>query len=118
MQPEDLFDGHPVALAVYERVAACLAGLGPFEVRTSRSQVAFRRRRGFAYLWRPGQYLRHPQAEVVLTVVLGRHDPSARFKQVVHPTDAHWVHHLEVRDPAEIDAEVLGWLQEARDRAG
>jgi hypothetical protein len=30
----------------------------------------------------------------------------------------HWMHHLEVRDPAEIDDEVVAWLREAATGAG
>lgn len=112
------FAGHPVAQAVFDRVRSVLADAGGCTVRVSRSQVAFRRRRGFAYLWLPGQYLARPAADVVLTVALGRHDGSPRWKQVVHPSRAHWIHHLEVHDPADIDEEVAGWLREAAGRAG
>ncbi|MQA07525.1 MAG: hypothetical protein GEU98_03050 [Pseudonocardiaceae bacterium] len=91
---------------------------GPFEVRVSKSQVAFRRKRGFAYLWLPGQYLAKPAVDVVLSIALGRHDESERFKEVVHPAPAHWMHHLELRDAGDLDDEVAGWLREAADRAG
>ena len=117
-EPEAFFAGHPFALEVYRRVHSMLAPMGPFEVRVSKSQVAFRRRRGFASLWLPGRYLAAPRAEVVLSIALGRHDPSGRFKEVVHPARLHWMHHLEVRDLAEVDAEVEHWLKEAFDRAG
>jgi hypothetical protein len=114
----DFFADHPMARGVFDRVASVLADVGGCAVRVSTSQVAFRRRRGFAYLWLPGRYLTRPAAEVVLTVALGRRDPSPRFKEVVHPARAHWIHHLEVHDPAEIDEEVAGWLREAAARAG
>ena len=114
----EFFAGHPTAQAVCDRVRSVLAEAGGCSVRVGRSQVAFRRRRGFAYLWLPGQYLARPTAEVVLTVALGRHDPSPRWKQVVHPARAHWMHHLEVHDPADVDEEVAGWLREAAERAG
>jgi LmbE family N-acetylglucosaminyl deacetylase len=117
MQPEDYFAGHPDARAVFEKVRAVLSRLGPVEVRASKSQVAFRRRRGFAFLWLPGRYLSKPTAEVVLSIGLGRHDPSARFKEVAHPAPAQWMHHLEIHDIGDIDDEVVGWLQEAADRA-
>lgn len=116
--PEGPLAGHPVALEVLARVRELLDALGPYDLRVSRSQLAFRRRRGFAYLWRPGQYLSGPVAEVVLSVVLGRQDPSPRWKQVVHPAPAHWMHHLELRSPAELDDQVAAWLREAYDRAG
>ena len=117
MQPEDFFAGHPDAQAVFEKVLAALTSLGPVQVRTSKSQVAFCRKRGFAFLWLPGRYLSKPTAEVVLSIALGRHDPSARFKQVAHPAPSQWMHHLEIRDVADVDDEVVGWLREAADRA-
>jgi uncharacterized protein DUF5655 len=117
MQPEDFFAGHPDAHAVFEKVRAVLNQLGPLEVRASKSQVAFRRQRGFAFLWLPGRYLSTPTAEVVLSIALGRHDPSPRFKQVVHPAPTQWMHHLEIRDVDDIDDQVVGWLREAADRA-
>ena len=117
MDPLDLLEGHPVAVSVYERVRSCMADLEPFEVRTSKSQIAFRRTRGFAYLWLPGQYLRNPDAEIVLSIALGRHDHSERFKEVVHPAAHHWMHHLELHGPEEVDDEVAGWLREAAEHA-
>jgi Domain of unknown function (DUF5655) len=117
MQPEEFFAGWPGARAVFDRVLSVLDGLGPVEVRTSKSQVAFRRRRGFAYLWLPGRYLSKPTAEVVLSIALGRHDPSGRFKEVAHPAPGQWMHHLELQDAGEVDDEVVGWLREAAGRA-
>jgi hypothetical protein len=115
---DGFFAGRPTAREVFRRVRSSLEATGGCTVRASRSQVAFRRRRAFAYLWLPGRYLTHPAAEVVLTVALGRHDPSPRWKEVVHPARGHWIHHLEVNDPTEIDDEVEGWLREAAERAG
>ena len=87
-------------------------------MRTSRSQVAFRRRRGFAYVWRPAQHLHGAVAPAVLTVVLGRRDGSPRWKEVVQPAGRSWVHHLEVRVPTDLDDAVAAWLREAYERAG
>jgi hypothetical protein len=92
--PEDFFAGHPRGLEMFEPVRTMLGRLGPNHVTTSKSQVAFRRRRGFAYVWMPGQYLAKPDSEVVLSIALGRPDPSPRFKEVVQPTPGHWMHHL------------------------
>jgi hypothetical protein len=117
-QVDDFFAGCPLGRAVFDRVAALLGDDGGCSVSVSKSQVSFRRRRAFAWLWRPGRWLARPGADVVLSVSLGRHDPSPRFKEVVHPARAHWMHHLEVGDLAEVDDEVAGWLREAADRAG
>ena len=115
--PEDLFREHPETLAVWHRVERLVGSLRGTEVRTSRSQVALRRRRAFAFVWRPGQYVRS-DVPAVLSIALDRELDSARFKEVAHPGPRTWMNHLEVRDPSEVDDEVAGWLREAWARAG
>lgn len=115
--PEEFFAGHEDGLAVYRAVAGAVGALVPCEVRVSRSQIAFRRTRGFAYVWRPGQYLAS-EVPAVLSVALDRPVESSRFKQVAHPAARVWMHHLELRDPREVDDEVRGWLGEAWRLAG
>ncbi|MGZ4642074.1 MAG: DUF5655 domain-containing protein [Blastococcus sp.] len=114
----EFFDGQPLGLAAFAAVRRVLAPFGDCSVRVSPSQVTFRRRHGFACLWRPGQYLRNPSAEVVLSIALGRVVPSPRFKQVAHPAPSQWVHHLEIRTADDIDEQVADWLTEAAIRAG
>lgn len=114
---ERFFADHPVGLSVFARVSEAVAPASPVTVRVSRSQVSFRRTRGFAYLWLPGMYLRRPGAEVVLSIALGREDTSPRWKQVVSPSPGSWMHHLEVGSPEDVDGEVAGWLLEAAERA-
>lgn len=111
------FDGHPFGLAVYDAVHGILTALGPFEVHTTKSQVAFRRRVAFAWLWMPGRWLTHPDAEVVLSFALARADTSGRLKQVVQTSTSLWIHHLEILDLDELDTEMQTWLAEAYDRA-
>ena len=40
-------------------------------------------------------------------------DKSKRFKSVVHPSPKVWMHHLEVRDPDQVDDEVARCLSDA-----
>ena len=115
--PEAFFAESPFGLRVFEAVSERLDGFGPREVRVTKTQVAFRHRVGFAWLWRPGQHLAHPGAEVVLSIALSREDGSPRWKEVAHPSPKHWMHHLEVHDLADLDDEVTAWLREAYDRA-
>lgn len=116
--PEDVLAGNPLALAAFERVRTIVATFGPVDVRASKSQVAFRRRRAFAFVWVPGRYLARPEADAVVSIALTRHDPSPRWKQVAHPSARIWVHHLEVHAIGDLDAEVCLWLQSAWDAAG
>ena len=116
--PEELFTTG-TALAVYRAVRALADRTGlPYEVRTSASQVALRRRRGFAFLWPPGRYLARPGAEVVLSIALDHDLGSERFKEVVHPAPSVWMHHLEVHGLQDLDDEVAGWLRAAALAAG
>jgi Domain of unknown function (DUF5655) len=115
---DDFFAGHPLGRTAFDRVADLLSGTADVRWTVSRSQVAFRRRRAFAWLWLPGRWLARPAADVVLSVALDRRDPSPRFKEVVHPAQAHWMHHLEITDLDDVDDEVAAWLREAADRAG
>ena len=111
------FAGSPAGLAIHEAVSRVVEGLGGAEVRVGRSQVAFRRRRGFAYVWRPGRYVRS-DVPAVLSLALPERLASDRFKEVAHPAPGTWMHHLELRSPDEVDDEVALWLERARAEAG
>jgi hypothetical protein len=114
--PADFFAGSPTGLAIHDRVAGLVAAMGDVESRVSRSQVAFRHGRGFAYVWRPAQYVRS-EVPAVLSIALPREVESPRFKEVVHPSPRVWMHHLEVNEVSEVDDEVRDWLREAWEHA-
>ena len=118
MTPTEFFNGDEVARRLYEAVAASMARVGPAKPRVTKSQIAFRRRRGFAWVWRPRQYLRGSVAPLVLSVSLHRHDKSNRWKEIVEPAPGRFMHHFELRTIKEIDHEVDCWLNEAWDQAG
>lgn len=116
-EPQDLFDGCPQGLALFGTIERVVAEIGNATIRVTKSQVAFRRRRGFAYVWRPAQYVAS-DVPAVLSIPLPREVASGRFKSVAHPAPHVWMHHLELRDETEVDAEVRAWLTEAYDNAG
>jgi hypothetical protein len=115
--PDDLFADFPDSLSIYQAVADAVAGIGDATVAVSKSQVAFKRRRGFAYVWRPGQYVRN-DVPAVLSIALPHEVGSTRWKEVVHPSPRTWMHHLELRTSAEVDDEVRAWLRAAYAEAG
>jgi|SRR5690554_4659312 len=114
--PEALFHGHPLGYQLYQAAARVIQEFGEVELRATKSQVAFRARRGFAYVWRPGQYVRS-DVPAVLSIALPRRLRSPRFKEVVHVSDRVWMHHLELSAVEDIDDEVVAWLTEAYDAA-
>lgn len=115
--PEEVFSGSPQGLELFRGVERILAGFPPSTVRATKSQVAFRGRRAFAYMWWPARYLKS-DVPAVLSIALRRRLASGRFKEVVNPSKGVWMHHLELRSMADLDDEVAGWLGEARKEAG
>jgi hypothetical protein len=110
---DDYFGENVESRAIFDALREMVEGLGDVTLRVSKSQVAFRRRTAFAWVWRPEQYLRRPAAPLVLTVGLRRRDPSPRWKQVVEPTPGRFTHHLELYTAGDLDDEVRHWLREA-----
>ena len=54
---ESFFEGCPEGLQLFRAVEAVVAQIGEAGVRVTKSQIAFWRRKGFAYVWRPRQYV-------------------------------------------------------------
>jgi hypothetical protein len=117
MSPGAFFAGHDDSGQIFEAVLSAVARAGPAELRVGKSQIAFRRRVAFAWVWMPEQYLKRPAAPLVLTVGLRRRDSSPRWKEIVEPAPGRFTHHLELYTPADVDGEVRGWLQEAWETA-
>jgi hypothetical protein len=110
--PEEFFDGSETGLAVFTAIASAIADFDGVAMRISKSQIAFRTRRGFAYVWRPSRYLK-TNVPVVLSIALPVRVDSPRFKSIVNPARHTWMHHLELREPADVDHEVAEWLRMA-----
>jgi hypothetical protein len=112
---DQYFDSAPEARALFDIARKKIESVGDCSVRATKSQVAFRRRLAFAWLWMPGQYAtgKHPPLE--LTVGLLRHDQSSPWKQVVETKPGHFMHHLDLESGDEIDGAVLAALREAWD---
>jgi hypothetical protein len=114
--PELLLAGDQ-ARELYGAVLQVVKRLGAVNVRVGKSQIAFKRRRSFAAVWVPGQYLRGKTAPLVLTIYLPSRHPSSRFKQIVEPTKGRFTHHLELWRRTDVDDEVVGWLSQAWEAA-
>jgi hypothetical protein len=117
MTADQFFAGKPLPHTLFARISRTIDAIGPASIRVTKSQIAFRRRRGFAWVWLPSQYLHGRTAPLVLSVSLPWRDLSPRWKEVVEPAHGRFMHHLELADPAEIDGEVRLWLQQAWDAA-
>ena len=113
MTPDEFFAGQEQSQQLFEAVRQEIESLGENSLRVTKSQIAFRRRRGFAWVWMPGMYLKRETPPLVLTLSLPRRDGSPRWKEIVEPYPGRFTHHLELYDPADIDEDVRSWLREA-----
>jgi hypothetical protein len=119
--PDDLaefFGRNAGARQIFEAVRAAVESSGPVTLRAGKSQISFRRRVAFAWVWIPGQYLKGDRPPLVLTVGLRRRDLSPRWKQVVEPYPGRFVHHMELHRLEQVDQEVRQFLAEAWTVAG
>ena len=117
MTLDEFFSGYESSKPVFDALRAAVDNLGPAEMRVTRSQVAFRRGKAFAWAWVPGRYLRSRVAPLVLTLSFAARDGSPRWKEIVEPAPGRFTHHLELYSVEQIDAEVRHWLREAWEAA-
>jgi hypothetical protein len=116
---EQFFAGHEESWQIFEALRRAVAATGPahLQLRVTKSQIAFRRRRPFAWASIPATCLCGDDSPLVLTVALLRRDASPRWKEVVEPAAGRFAHHVELRSDADVDDQVRAWLQEAWEAA-
>lgn len=117
MTSDEFFSDQVLAKSLYVAVQREVEAIGEASVRVARSQIAFSRRRAFAWVWMPGQYLKGRVAPLVLTIALPWRNESPRWKEVVEPAPGRFIHHLELNSAADIDDQVRRWLQQAWEAA-
>ena len=113
MAVEAFFEGYEASRPLFDALWAAVQALGPAELRVTKSQIAFRHRVAFAWVWIPDRYLSGGHAPLVLSVSLRRRDDSPRWKEIVEPAPGRFMHHLELHGVGEVDDEVRRWLEEA-----
>ena len=105
------FDGRPEALSLYQALAAQIDAFPEVSVKVQKSQIGFYAARLFAMASLPK---RKGDPGLVVSFGLGRRGPSPRIGAAVEPYPGRWTHHAAVTREANLDGELLGWLEEAR----
>ena len=113
MTPDEFFDGQEGPRQLFETLLRVVNVIGPVELQVTKSQIAFRRRRAFAWVWMPGKYLHGKAAPLVLTLSLRSRSTSPRWKEIVEPSPGRFTHHLELYSVKDIDGQVRDWLRDA-----
>lgn len=118
MTLDEYFKGWEPARQLFDALSNAIGSIGPAEIRVTKSQVAFRRQKPFAWAWIPDKYLHGRGAPLVLTLSFQHRDASPRWKEVVEAAPGRFTHHLELYAADDVDGEVREWLRKAWTKAG
>jgi hypothetical protein len=104
---EAVFAGRPEAAAVYDRLMQACAGFGPQRIEPKGTCIHLAAgRSAFAGI--------HPRKRGVLLTIRSRAPiDSPRVRNCERPSASRAYNDLLVETPAEVDAELIGWLREA-----
>ncbi len=106
------FEGRtPAVRAIYDRILAATGRFGPFQEEPKKTSIHLARKTAFA-----GVATR--KNALILTLKSATDLKSPRVSKHERASANRW--HLEVRldDPAQVDAEIEGWLRAAYELAG
>jgi hypothetical protein len=115
---EALFEAYPAAIAVTRAVHRHLAGLGPVEMAATKTQVSFRHRIRFAWVWMPKQSAGSGPDVPVVSFGLRQRLGSERIWTSFLARRDVWTHHVLVPRAKDVDAQLKGWLREAFETVG
>ncbi len=111
---EKYFERMPGARKLFEAlIRACDAsGDGNYSVESS--GIALGLPRHYGYAWLPIRAVPgRPAVYLVLTLRLDRRIDSPRFTEIVEIYPGRYAHHMILDRPAQLDAELMGWVREA-----
>ena len=74
--------GYDESRALFDTLRDAVDVIGTAELQVTKSQIAFRRRKAFAWAWIPGKYLRGKTAPLVLTLSFRSRDPHRAGKRL------------------------------------
>jgi hypothetical protein len=109
------FDRLPRFLPVYAALKEMLAARYPeMTVRASKTQISFRSRYGFALVSLPYRRKKEwPKEYLLVSFGLPAQKHSPRIAASTEACPGRWTHHVLVERPEDLDAELLGWIDEA-----
>ena len=110
------FAQHPDALPLYEALAQrVFRTVENTVIKVQKTQISFYNRRLFACVSfaRVRKKADCPEPFLVVTFGLDHKVESPRVDVATEPYPNRWTHHVLISNTAEIDDELMGWIQEA-----
>jgi len=110
---DQFFEGYERSRFLFDALVRGIHEVGVYELRITKSQIAFRRRKNFAWIWIPGRYLGTNRTPLVISLSFTRRDGSTRWKEIAEPVPGKFIHHLELYSNEDIDDELIQWYMES-----
>lgn len=109
------FDRLPRFLPVYAELKEKLSARYPeMTVKVAKTQISFRCRYVFAMVSLPYRRKRGwPKEYLMVSFGLPELNTSPRIAASAEACPGRWTHHVLVERPEDLDAELLGWIDEA-----
>ena len=108
---DGLYAGPKAALRpIHDKLVAALQRLGPFEEAPKKTYVSYRRKKQFAMIG--------PATNTRVEVGLNMKGFPAGDRLQEMPAGQMCNYKVKLTDPAEVDAELVGWIKSAYDAAG
>lgn len=96
----------PAVHSTYKRIVTALSEIGPFTQEPKKTSIHLVRKSGFAGI--------HPRKRsLILNLRTARPIASPRISKVEQVSTHRYHNEIKLEHPAEVNAEVLGWLREA-----
>jgi len=94
---------------IHDRLMAAIAKFGAFEIAPKKGYVSLRGKKQFAMIG--------PATKSQVEVGLNLKDAAATSRLIALPPGGMCQYKVRLSDPAEVDAELLGWIRRAYDAA-
>jgi len=110
------FCGHPSALNLYQIIAdRILEEIDNVKIKVSKTQISFSNKRNFAFVSFLPVKTAKERGKDYITVSFGHFKKceSPRIDAVAEAYPGRWTHHICIKQPEEIDEELLNWIKEA-----
>lgn len=109
------FHSLPAALPIYEALERRLrAEIEGIAISIHHNQITFRKKRNFGCAWLPIRRIKdRPEIHLIVSFVLDHRIEHPRIAEANEPYPNRWTHDVVVADAAEVDEQLMEWLQEA-----
>lgn len=108
------FNTAPDMLPVYEALLRHVQARHPVTTVVRKTQITLRNRHAFAMVSLPWRRVKGwPEEYLLVSFGLSYRKDSPRIVSSVQPYPNRWTHHVIITEVAQLDEELLAWLEEA-----